>query len=322
MHALQRFCLICVGIMISSVAWAAEYPAGPIRMVVGFPPGGGTDGAARIIAEKLPQQLGQAVVVENHAGAGGTIGANQVARATPDGYTVFFGSGAELMIAPITRKAVPYKLLKDFTPIGEVGSVKFVLVVPASSPVNDVKALVAQGKKHPGEMNFASFGVGSTNHMIGEMFLSSAGIQATHVPYQGSSPQITALLSGEVDFTFETAAVALPLIKSGKVKVLATSSSQRLKELPDVPTLQELGFTELVADGWMGLFAPANTPVPIVQHLNQALTSVLASPEVTEKLSTRGIVVQPVTPDQYRRKLELEMKRWQRVAEAADVSLE
>jgi tripartite-type tricarboxylate transporter receptor subunit TctC len=217
---------------------------------------------------------------------------------------------------------VPYKLLKDFTPIGEVGSVKFVLVVPASSPVNDVKALVAQGKKHPGEMNFASFGVGSTNHMIGEMFLSSAGIQATHVPYQGSSPQITALLSGEVDFTFETAAVALPLIKSGKVKVLATSSSQRLKELPDVPTLQELGFTELVADGWMGLFAPANTPVPIVQHLNQALTSVLASPEVTEKLSTRGIVVQPVTPDQYRRKLELEMKRWQRVAEAADVSLE
>jgi tripartite-type tricarboxylate transporter receptor subunit TctC len=322
MHALQRFCLICVGIMISSVAWAAEYPAGPIRMVVGFPPGGGTDGAARIIAEKLPQQLGQAVVVENHAGAGGTIGANQVARATPDGYTVFFGSGAELMIAPITRKAVPYKLLKDFTPIGEVGSVKFVLVVPASSPVNDVKALVAQGKKHPGEMNFASFGVGSTNHMIGEMFLSSAGIQATHVPYQGSSPQITALLSGEVDFTFETAAVALPLIKSGKVKVLATSSSQRLKELPDVPTLQELGFTELVADGWIGLFAPANTPVPIVQHLNQALTSVLASPEVTEKLSTRGIVVQPVTPDQYRRKLELEMKRWQRVAEAADVSLE
>jgi len=322
MHALQRFCLICVGIMISSVAWAAEYPAGPIRMVVGFPPGGGTDGAARIIAEKLPQQLGQAVVVENHAGAGGTIGANQVARATPDGYTVFFGSGAELMIAPITRKAVPYKLLKDFTPIGEVGSVKFVLVVPASSPVNDVKALVAQGKKHPGEMNFASFGVGSTNHMIGEMFLSSAGIQATHVPYQGSSPQITALLSGEVDFTFETAAVALPLIKSGKVKVLATSSSQRLKELPDVPTLQELGFTELVADGWMGLFAPANTPAPIVQHLNQALTSVLASPEVTEKLSTRGIVVQPVTPDQYRRKLELEMKRWQRVAEAADVSLE
>jgi len=308
--------------MISSVAWAAEYPAGPIRMVVGFPPGGGTDGAARIIAEKLPQQLGQAVVVENHAGAGGTIGANQVARATPDGYTVFFGSGAELMIAPITRKAVPYKLLKDFTPIGEVGSVKFVLVVPASSPVNDVKALVAQGKKHPGEMNFASFGVGSTNHMIGEMFLSSAGIQATHVPYQGSSPQITALLSGEVDFTFETAAVALPLIKSGKVKVLATSSSQRLKELPDVPTLQELGFTELVADGWMGLFAPANTPAPIVQHLNQALTSVLASPEVTEKLSTRGIVVQPVTPDQYRRKLELEMKRWQRVAEAADVSLE
>jgi tripartite-type tricarboxylate transporter receptor subunit TctC len=289
---------------------------------VGFPPGGGTDGAARIIAEKLPQQLGQAVVVENHAGAGGTIGANQVARATPDGYTVFFGSGAELMIAPITRKAVPYKLLKDFTPIGEVGSVKFVLVVPASSPVNDVKALVAQGKKHPGEMNFASFGVGSTNHMIGEMFLSSAGIQATHVPYQGSSPQITALLSGEVDFTFETAAVALPLIKSGKVKVLATSSSQRLKELPDVPTLQELGFTELVADGWMGLFAPANTPVPIVQHLNQALTSVLASPEVTEKLSTRGIVVQPVTPDQYRRKLELEMKRWLRVAEAADVSLE
>lgn len=322
MNALQRLGLICIGAMLSTITAAAEYPAGPIRMVVGFPPGGGTDGAARIIAEKLPQHLGQAVVVENRAGAGGMLGANQVTRAAPDGYTVFFGSSAELVIGPITRKTIPYQLLKNFSPIGEVGSVKFLLVVPASSPVNDVEALVERGKKSPGEMNFASFGVGSTNHMIGEMFLSSTGVSATHVPYQGSAPQTTALLAGEVDFTFETAAVALPLIKSGKVKVLATSSSQRLKELPDVPTLQESGFDELVAEGWMGLFAPANTPEPIVQRLNEALNKVLEAPEVTATLLNRGVVVQTVAPDEYRRKLATEIERWQRVAKAAKISLE
>mgnify|MGYP003582453908 CR=1 FL=1 len=322
MNALQRLGLICVGVMLSTFSAAAEYPTGPLRMVVGFPPGGGTDGAARLVAEKLPQQLGQAVVVENRAGAGGALGANQVARASPDGYTVLFGSGAELMIGPITRKTIPYQLLKDFSPVGEVGSVKFLLVVPASSPVNDVKALIERGKKHPGEMNFASFGVGSTNHMIGEMFLSSTGVSATHVPYQGSAPQTTALLAGEIDFTFETAAVALPLIKSGKVKVLATSSSQRLKELPDVPTLQESGFSELVAEGWMGLFAPAGTPAPIVQRLNQALNKVLEMPEISTKLAGRGVVVQTVAPDEYRRKLALEMERWQRVAKVAKISVD
>ncbi|MCW5660331.1 MAG: tripartite tricarboxylate transporter substrate binding protein [Burkholderiaceae bacterium] len=322
MQRIQRITLLCLGLLIGAVAAsAAEFPTGPIRLVVGFPPGGGTDGAARIVAEKLGPELGQTIIVDNRAGAGGTIGALSVARSAPDGHTLFFGTGAELMINPITRKTAPYDVLKDFVPITEAGGVSFVLVVPAASPIDSVQTLVSHAGAQPGRLQFSSFGVGSTNHLIAELFLSSTGVKATHIPYKGSQPALMALLGGEVGFAFETAAVALPQIKAGKLKALATPSPQRLRDLPDVPTLQELGHKQLVAEGWMGVFAPAGTPADVVGRLNQALVKVLRTADVHDKLTDRGVKVVASSPEEYRRKLGLERDKWQQVVKDAGVAL-
>ena len=322
MQCSRRFALLCIGSLLPVLAAAnGEYPSGPIRLVVGFAPGGGTDGAARIVAEKLGPELGQTIVVENRAGAGGTIAAQSVARSTPDGYTLFFGTGAELLINPITRKTAPYDLLKDFIPITEAGGVSFILVVPASSPVDSVPGLVAHATARPGRLQFSSFGVGSTNHLLGELFLSTTGVKALHVPYKGSQPAMMALLAREVDFAFETTAIALPQIKAGKLKALATPSPQRLRELLNVPTLQELGYKDLVAEGWMGVFAPAGTPAAVTQRLNQALTKVLQMTDVNEKLASRGVKVVASSPEEYLRKLASERDKWQQVVHNAGISL-
>jgi len=303
-------------------ARASEFPKAPIRFVVGFPPGGGTDGAARLVAEKLGPELGQAIIVDNRAGAGGTIGAQSVARAAHDGYTLFFGTGAELLTNPITRKTAPYDLLKDFVPIAEIGGVTFLLVVPASTPVNNVQGLISLARGRPNGLHFSSFGVGSTNHLIAELFRSSTGINASHVPYKGSQPAMMALLGGEVDFSFETTAVALPQIKAGKLKALATPSPQRLRDLSDVPTLAEAGFGDLVAEGWMGVFAPAGTPAPVVQRLNESLAKVLRMPDLQDKLTERGVKVSGGgSPEAYRLKLAAELQKWRRVVADAGVTL-
>ncbi len=314
--------LLCASALASTFAAAADYPNGPVRLVVAFPPGGGTDGSARIVADKLAVELGQPVVVDNRAGAGGTIGAQYVARSAPDGQTLFFGTGAELIVNPVTRKTAPYDVLKDFVPITEVGSVMFTLVVPAASQVNSVQALVALGRAQPGKLNFSSFGVGSTNHLMGELFSSTTGIKATHVPYQGSGQAMTALLSSQVDFAFETGAVVLPQTKAGKLKALATPSPSRAKEMPEVPTLQEAGYRDMVADGWMGVLAPAGTPAAIVQRLHQALVKVLRMPDVSAKFAERGTTVLASTPDEYRQKLAAELEKWRRVARESGVSVE
>jgi tripartite-type tricarboxylate transporter receptor subunit TctC len=322
MQRSRRIALLWMVSLLPILAAAnGEYPSGPIRLVVGFAPGGGTDGAARIVADKLGPELGQTIVVDNRAGAGGTIAAQSVARSTPDGYTLFFGTGAELLINPITRKTAPYDLLKDFIPITEAGGVSFILVVPSSSPVDSVQGLVAHATARPGRLQFSSFGVGSTNHLLGELFLSTTAVKALHIPYKGSQPAMMALLGGEVDFAFETTAVALPQIRAGKLKALATPSPQRLRDLPNVPTLVELGYKGLVAEGWMGVFAPAGTPGNVVQRLNQALIKVLQTADVNEMLAERGVKVVASSPEEYRRKLASEREKWQRVVKEAGVSL-
>lgn len=318
----RRFLLGVVACVPLIAAAADDYPNTTVRLVVAFPPGGGTDGAARLLAEKLGPELGQPIVVDNRAGAGGTIGAQSVARAKPDGYTLMLGTGAELLINPVTRKTAPYELLKDFVPIVEVGGVTFVLVVPASSPSNTLQDLVSRAKSSPGKLNFSSFGLGSTNHLIGELFLSATGTKATHIPYQGSQQAMTALLSGEVDFAFETAAVALPQIKAGKLKALATPSQNRLKDLPDIPTLPEAGYKDLVAEGWMGVFAPAGTPAPVIQKLGQVLVKVIRQPDVDARLTARGVLVSASDSETFRKKLAVETDKWRRVAREANVSLD
>lgn len=322
MNWTKRIAFLVAGLMAAPLALAADSAAGPLKLVVGFPPGGGTDGAARIVAEHLPQQLGRPVVVENRAGAAGTLGAQAVRRAPPDGNTLFFGTSAELLINPITRKAAPYDVQKDFMPVTEVGSVAFVLVAPASSTVRGVPDLIAMAKARPGRLNFSSFGMGSTNHLIGELFLSTTGISASHIPYQGSAQAMTALLAGDVDFTFDTVAVALPHIKSGKLIALATPSPQRVGELPGVPTLRELGFADLTAEGWMGVFAPVGTPRQTIASLNEAFIKVLALPDVQAKLAARGVGIVGGSAEQYRDRLAAESRKWRQVAQDSGISLE
>jgi tripartite-type tricarboxylate transporter receptor subunit TctC len=302
------------------LALAAD-PA-PLRLVVGFAPGGGTDGAARLVADKLASELGQGVIVENRAGAGGTIGALSVMRAPADGQTVFFGTGAEMLINPITRKTPPYDVLKDFVPVVDVGGVSFVLIVPAESPVASLRSLVDKARAAPGQLNFASFGVGSTNHLLGELFLSAGGAMATHVPYQGSAPAMTALLGGQVDFAFETLAVALPHIRSGKLRALATPSPQRLRDLADVPTLEESGFPGLAVEGWMGVFAPPSTPAAAVQRINAAMNRVLQRSDIAAAFIDRGVRTAGGTPDEFRHRLAQESQRWRRVVRDAHIELQ
>lgn len=319
MKRIRHLLLACAMALVPGLAPAAD---APWRLVVGFAPGGGTDGAARLVADKLAQELGQPVIVENRAGAGGTIGALSVMRAAPDGQTLFFGTGAEMLINPITRKTPPYELLRDFVPVVEVGGVTFVVIVPAASPVQSLVALVARARSEPGGLTYASFGVGSTNHLLGELFLSAAGATATHVPYQGSAPAMTGLLGGQVDFAFETVAVALPLIRAGKLRALATPSAQRLRDLPDVPTLQESGFAGMVAEGWMGVFAPPGTPTAAVQRVNAAVNRVLVRSDIAAAFVERGVRTVGGTPDEFRQKLTQESQRWRRVVRDANVELQ
>ncbi|SFE59436.1 Bug family tripartite tricarboxylate transporter substrate binding protein [Paracidovorax wautersii] len=321
MIALRRLLLAGLA-MLPAIVLAGAYPDTSIRLVVAFPPGGGTDGAARLVAEKLAAELGQAVVVENRAGAGGVIGAQSVARARPDGYTLLFGTGAELLVNPATRKTAPYELLRDFVPVAEVGRVAFALVAPAASANRSLPELVAAAKARPGALNYASFGIGSTNHLIGELFLRAAGIQATHVPFQGSQQAMASLLAGDMDFAFDTAAVVLPQIRAGKLRALATPSPRRLPLLPDVPTLQELGYDGLVTEGWMGVFTPAGTPADIVKTLASALDKVLRAPDLQARLEGRGVAVSAADGPQFTRKLQAELSTWRRVARQANVSLD
>ncbi|BFO55242.1 Bug family tripartite tricarboxylate transporter substrate binding protein [Acidovorax sacchari] len=323
MRPLRRLLLLaCLAAATPAPTLAGGYPDTTIRMVVAFPPGGGTDGAARLIAERLSVELGQAMVVENRAGAGGVIGAQSVARARPDGYTLLFGTGAELLINPVTRKTAPYELLRDFEPIAEVGSVGFVLAVPATSAIRTLPDLVAAAKARPGQLNYASFGMGSTNHLVGELFLHATGAQATHVPFQGSQQAMASLLAGDVDFTFDTAAVVLPQLKAGKLRALATPSPRRLASLPDLPTLQELGYGTVAAEGWMGMFAPAGTPADIVKTLASALDKVIHAPDMQARLDARGVAVTATDGAQFTRKLQAELEKWRRVARQASLSLD
>lgn len=309
-----------LGCMPLTVA-AGGYPDRPLHILVAFPPGGGTDAAARLLEDKLAAGLGQPVVIDNRAGAAGMIGAQTAARAAPDGYTLFFGTGAELIISPATRRSAPYDVLKDFTPIAEVGTVAFALVVSAASPINSVDDLIAKSTASPQGLNFSSFGVGSTNHLIGEMFKSATHVRATHIAYKGSQEAVLALIGGQVDYAFETTSVVLPQIKAGKLKAIATPSPERLKELPDVPTLRELGYKDLSVQGWMGVLGPAGMPEPIVQRLNVTVNQALALPEIADQFASRGVRVTTGSPQDFRRMLQAESLRWRQVIQAAGISL-
>src|SRR5687768_12454539 len=297
---------------------AQTYPARPIRLIVPYPPGGPTDFVGRIIAQKVSQYVGQQVVVDNRPGAGTIIGSELVARAAPDGYTLLFGTGGGTFLAPLMIPKVPYDPLRDFAPITMLVQSPQVLVAHPSVPATTIPELVALAKAKPGALNFASVGTGTSPHLGGELFQSLTGTRIVHVPYKGTAPAMTDLMSGQVQLMFTSMPTVLALVKAGKLRLLATGGSKRSAVIADTPTVAETvpGF-ELIT--WYGIFAPAHTPDAIVKRLNAEIAKVLSDPEASERLTAQGLEPVIMTPAEVRRYTETDVSRWARLIKTAGI---
>lgn len=298
------------------------YPTKAITMVVAFSPGGGTDTAARLIAKDLAIELGQPVVVDNRAGAGGAIGASSVVRAAPDGHTLLFGTGSELDVLTAVKAKAPYDPLRDFEPISRVGSVSFLLAATPALKADSVSELIALARANPGKITFASFGIGSTNHLIGEAFSRTNGVQLEHVPYRGSAAAAADLLSGQVEIAFDTASVVIPYVRSGKLKALASLSNQRLSLAPDVPTMVESGVPGFVFEGWLGVLAPRSTPPAVIDRLHTALAKILKSPALSAALTERGIGVVASSPAEFSAFMKADVDKWKEIARTSNITID
>jgi tripartite-type tricarboxylate transporter receptor subunit TctC len=302
-----------MALIAGATAQGQDYPNRPIKVVIAFPPGGPTDFVGRLLADKLKDFLGQPVIIENKAGANGAIGANEVAKSAPDGYTLFLTTSGAVTITPNLRTDTPYDTLRDFAPITRVVNVNEVLVVRPALGVSSAKDLVAMAKAKPGTLTFASTGVGSPPHLSLELLQASAGVKFVHVPYRGAAPAITDLLGGQVAAMFADVPVLLPQIQSGKLKPLAVAATQRNPVLPDVPTLAEEGYANTVCDNWYGLLAPTKTPPAIIARLNRAMKAALADPDISARLLKVGAVPAATTPEEFGQFLRDEIARWGKV---------
>ncbi len=315
---LVHWLIACAMLGVALPASAQPYPTRPVRLVVPYPPGGPTDFVGRTVGQKLAQLLGQQVVVDNRPGAGTIIGSELVARAAPDGYTLLFGTGGGTFLAPLILPKVPYDPLRDFAPVSMLVVSPQVLVVHPSVAANSVPELVALAKAKPGALNFASVGTGTSPHLGGELFQSLTNTKLVHVPYKGTSPAMTDLMSGQVQIMFSSMPTVLSLVKAGKLRLLATGGTRRSAVIPDTPTVAETvpGF-ELVT--WYGIFAPARTPDAIVKRLNAEIAKVLADPEANERLAAQGLEPVTMTPAELRRYTEADVSRWARLIKAAGI---
>lgn len=308
--------LIASAGVLAAPAWAADYPTKPIRMIVGFAPGGGTDTTARAISSKLTNLVGQQVIIDNRAGAAGNIATELVARANPDGYTILLGTIAALAINPsLYTTKLPFDSVKDFAPIIQAVDSTNILSVHPSVPAGSVKELIALAKIKP--LNYGSSGVGGTGHLAGELFDTMAGTKMTHVPYKGGGPAMIDLVGGQVQLVFATAASAVPQIKAGKIKGIAVTTAKRSALMPNIPTIAESGLPGFDANNWYGLLAPAGTPRPIIMRLNTEVTKVLAMPDVKDFLFNQGLDPAPGTPEQFGAYIKSEMIKWAKVVKAS-----
>lgn len=299
-----------------------RYPSKPITMIVAFAPGGGTDTAARLVAKDLAAELGQPVIVENRPGAGGAIGAVSVARAAPDGYTLLFGSGSELDVLPAVKVKAPYQPLKDFEPISQIGSVSFVLAINSSLQAGTVKELIEFARANPGKLNYASFGIGSTTHLIGEAFARKNNLQLVHIPYKGSAAAVTDLLAGQVQLAFDTASVMIPYIRNGQLKGLATLSPDRSNLAPELPTMAESGVADFSFGGWLGVLAPHGTSPQVVDRLYGAIANVLKLPALADALQQHGVKIVGSNPAQFGAFMKTDADKWNEIARAAQIRIE
>src|SRR5579871_460594 len=272
------FAALALACLAAAMAAAQTYPVRPNRMLIGFAPGGPADVMARLIGPRMYMALGQPVVVENRPGAGGTLAARLTAQSEPDGYTLLLGNTSTLVISPLMYKNVGYDALQAFAPIAWLGTTSDVLVVNPKFPAKSVRELIAYAKANPGKLNFSTPGIGTPPHLIGEMLRLRAGIDIVHVPYKGGGQSIQAVIAGEVQFTFENPAVALPLVRAGSVRALAVTSPARDPQAPDVPTLIESGLPDFVSESFTGVVGPAGIPASIVARLNSVINESLKSP--------------------------------------------
>ena len=318
----SKLLLACALLSLAQLAGAQEYPNRPVRLVVGYPAGGVNDILGRAISQRLGDQLGQPVVIDNRPGANSVIGAEAVAKSPPDGYTLFT-TGTPFAINASLYPKLPYDTLKDFVPITQIASGTFLLVVNASLPVTSPKELIAYAKSRSGELNFCSSGPGSPPHLMGELLKLTAGIKMVHVPYKGAAPCVVDLLGGQIQVTFEAMAPLLPHVKSGKLRALAVMSDKRSPVLPEVPTIAEAtGYSGLTVDVWYGILAPAGTPKDIVSKLNGAIHDVLRLPDVKDQLSRQGLDPASGTPEQLGKILQDDVAKWATVVKASGASVQ
>lgn len=306
----------------AALAQANDYPSRPIRLIVPFGAGGSTDMVARLLADKMTALLGKAVVVDNRGGAGGSIGASEIARAAPDGYTIGMATVSTHGANPAIFSKLPYDAIKDFAPITNVMSVPSVLVVNASVPAKNMKEFVALAKAYPGKYTFASPGTGSLGHANIENFMNLAGIQMLHIPYKGAGQAINDALAGQVNAMTDNLPSTLPHIKSGKLRPLAVLAFKRSELLPDVPTYSELGYPGMGDGGWFGLVAPAGTPPAIIKKLNETAHKIMAMPDYLER--QRGISGESMgnTPEEFGKQIKVAIDRYTAVAKRANIQLD
>ena len=322
-HALRSSTLLaflCALFAVLPAQAQAPYPFKPIRLIVPFPPGGGAEATARLVANKIGESMGQPVVVETRAGAGGNIGTDYVARAQPDGYTLLLATNG-MAIQPHLQK-LTWDPIKDFTPVGLVAVYSLVIAVHPSVPAQNLSELVAYAKAHPRQLTYGSSGSGGPLHMGAELFRSHAGVDLLHVPYKGNAPMTIALLSGEINMVFDSPVGPLPNIRAGKVRALATTGKRRSSSLPEVPTVSESGLPGFDYESWNGIVAPAGTPKDIVARLSHEVAKAVASPEVRERLMALGYEPRVAKTDEFAALIAADMNRFGRVVKEVGMKLD
>ena len=314
--------LVGVTTSASALAQAASYPNRPIRIVVPFPVGGIADTFSRTIGIKLTEVWGQPVVVENKTGAGGNIGAELVAKSAPDGYTLVMGNIGSHAVNVSLFKNIPFDPIKDFVPIAHVLDAEGLLVVNPSVNANSVREILEMARAQPGKLSYASGGLGTTSHLAGELFKSTAKVDIVHVPYKGNSPAITDLLGGQTQMSFATMPTVLPHVKAGKLRAIASIGLARTVALPDVPTVAESGLPGFEVSNWIGLFAPVGTPPEIVAKLNAEVQKIMRSPDVQKRLEAEGARFIPTTPEQFAAFQKDELVKWAKIIKDANIKAE
>ena len=304
---------------LSLAAMAADFPAKPVRMVVPFPAGGPTDIVGRTIGQKLSETLGQPVVIDNRAGAGGVIGTEHVAKSPPDGYTMLLGTISGLAVAMSLYPNRGYDSLRDFAPVTQAVTVTNILVVHPSLPVKNVRELLALARAKPGALNYASSGSGTVTHLAGELFKTLGRVNIVHVPFKGGAPALTALMSGEVQMSYENSLIVVPHIKAGKLRALAVTGTQRSKLMPELPTIAEGGLPGYAASGWYGFVVPAAVPKDIVARLNADIARILRMPDVVDRLSGQGAEPVGGTAEQFGAFIRSEIEKWTGLVKTANM---